>query len=51
MINEHVQFPNLINSFERNPQHAARTALYTRYTPSEWHNSCLTSYKESDINR
>lgn len=46
-----MQFPNLVNGFERNPEHAARSALYTRYTPSEWHNSCMTLYGESDVNR
>lgn len=48
---ENLSFPNLVNGFERNPEHAARSALYTRYTPSEWHKSCIHSYSESDINR
>lgn len=51
MRREPLQFPNLVNGFDRNPEHAARSALYTRYTPSEWHNSCITSYTESDVNR
>lgn len=46
-----MQFPNLVNGFDRNPEHAARSALYTRYTPAEWHTSCMTLYGESDVNR
>lgn len=41
----------MVNGFERHPEHAARSALYTRYTPSEWHKSCITSYAQSDVNR
>lgn len=41
----------MVNGFDRSAEHASRSALYTRYTPSEWHTSCLTSYAESDINR
>lgn len=41
----------MVNGFDKNIEHAARSALYTRYTPNEWHNSCMTSYAESDINR
>lgn len=48
---EDLKFPTMVNGFDRNGEHAARSALYTRYTPSEWHTSCLTSYAESDINR
>lgn len=48
---EPLQFPNLVNGFDRNPEHAARSALYTRYTPAEWHTSCMTLYGESDVNR
>lgn len=48
---EPLQFPNLVTGFDRNPEHAARFALYTRYTPAEWHKSCMTSYIESDSNR
>lgn len=44
-------FPNLVTGFDRNPQHAARAALYTRYTPSEWITSNISAYTESDINR
>lgn len=46
-----LQFPTTVNGFDRSAEHVSRSALYTRYTPSEWHNSCLTSYAESDINR
>lgn len=48
---EALQFPNLINGFDRNPEHASRSALYTRFTPSEWHKSCMSAYTESDFNR
>lgn len=48
---EPLQFPNLVNGFDRNPERAARSALYTRYTPSEWHKSCMNLYNESDVNR
>lgn len=48
---EPLQFPNLINGFDRNPDHAARSALYTRFTPAEWNKSCMTLYGESDVNR
>lgn len=51
MANESLSFPNLVNGFDRNPQHAARSALYTRYTPSEWQKNCVTAYTESDVNR
>lgn len=40
-----------MNGFERNPEHASRSALYTRYTPAEWHKACINSYAESDVNR
>lgn len=46
-----LTFPNLVNGFDRNPQHAVRAAVYTRYTPSEWKNSNISAYTESDINR
>lgn len=48
---EPLQFPNLVNGFDRNPEHASRSALYSRYTPMQWHKSCVTSYNESDLNR
>ncbi|KAF2893041.1 hypothetical protein ILUMI_13135 [Ignelater luminosus] len=51
MSTEPLKFPNLVTGFERNPAHAARAALYTRYTPLEWTQSNLTHYNESDTNR
>lgn len=51
MQNKPLTFPNLVNGFERNPQHAARTALYTRYTPSEWHGSNIHAYSDAEANR
>lgn len=51
MSTEPLRFPNLVTGFDRNPQHAARSALYTRYTIDEWNNACLSSYTESDKNR
>lgn len=51
MTTEPMNFPNLVTGFERNPQHAARAALFTRYTSNEWVNSNLTKYAESNINR
>ncbi|EDW46093.1 GM13535 [Drosophila sechellia] len=44
-------FPNLVTGFDRNPQHAARAALYTRYTSNEWYNNNMTKYSESNMNR
>ncbi|KAH8329839.1 hypothetical protein KR067_004148 [Drosophila pandora] len=44
-------FPNLVTGFDRNPQHAARAALYTRYTSNEWYNNNMTKYSESNTNR
>ncbi|XP_014287503.1 tektin-3 [Halyomorpha halys] len=51
MITEGLKFPNLITGFEKNPTHAARAALYTRYTPYEWVQNALSHYNESDTNR
>uniref|UniRef100_A0A1A9X591 Tektin n=1 Tax=Glossina brevipalpis TaxID=37001 RepID=A0A1A9X591_9MUSC len=51
MTTEALTFPNLVTGFLRNPQHAARAALYTRYTFGEWNNNNLTKYAESNINR
>lgn len=51
MSTEPLTFPNLVTGFERNPQHAARAALYTRYTPAEWTNHCISTYSEADTNR
>lgn len=51
MATEPLHYPNLITGFDRNPAHAARAALYTRYTPTEWNNSNLGQYNESDTLR
>nr|CAD7574103.1 unnamed protein product [Timema californicum] len=51
MATEPLRFPNLVTGFERNPAHAARAALYTRYTPYEWTQSNLSHYNEADTNR
>lgn len=51
MTTEPMTFPNLVTGFQRNPQHAARAALYTRYTSGEWMNNNLAKYTESNINR
>lgn len=51
MSTEPITFPTLVTGFERNPQHAARAALYTRYTQSEWANACNSNYSEADTNR
>ncbi|XP_031346134.1 tektin-3-like isoform X1 [Photinus pyralis] len=51
MSTEPLKFPNLVTGFERNPAHAARAALYTRYTPLEWTHTNLKNYNESDTNR
>jgi len=36
---------------QRNPQHASRAALYTRFTPSEWSQHCISTYSNSDSSR
>ncbi|KAK9732128.1 hypothetical protein QE152_g13059 [Popillia japonica] len=51
MATEPLKFPNLVTGFERNPSHAARAALYTRYTPLEWTQNNLKQYNEADTNR
>lgn len=51
MSTEPLRFPNLVTGFERNPQHAARAALYTRYNGAEWQNALISMYGESDTNR
>ncbi|BFG01966.1 tektin-3 [Drosophila madeirensis] len=51
MKTDGMNFPNLVTGFDRNPQHAARAALYTRYTNNEWYNNNMTKYSESNINR
>lgn len=51
MSTEPITFPNLVTGFDRNPQHAARAALYTRYTPAEWNNYLMNTYSEADTNK
>ncbi|KAJ8974176.1 hypothetical protein NQ317_004853 [Molorchus minor] len=40
-----------IEAIPLNPAHAARAALYTRYTPLEWTQGNLRNYNESDTTR
>ncbi|CAH1099920.1 unnamed protein product [Psylliodes chrysocephalus] len=51
MATEPLRFPNMVTGFERNPAHAARAALYTRYTPLEWTQSNLKLYNEADTTK
>ncbi|XP_046399309.1 tektin-3-like [Ischnura elegans] len=51
MVTEPIKFPSLVTGSERNPAHAARAALYTRFTPHEWAQSNLCNYSESDASR
>ncbi|XP_014248255.1 tektin-3-like [Cimex lectularius] len=51
MATEPLRFPNLVTGFDRNPSHAARAALYTRYTPYEWSQASISNYNEADTNR
>lgn len=51
MSTEPINFPNLVTGFDRNPQHAARAALYTRYTSGEWLNYTKGSYSEAENGR
>ncbi|XP_033203308.2 tektin-3 [Bombus vancouverensis nearcticus] len=51
MSTEPLRFPNLVTGFDRNPAHAARAALFTRYGPYEWVENQLKLYNESDSNR
>lgn len=51
MSTEPLRFPNLVTGFERNPQHAARAALYTRYTAAEWQNATISTFAEADTAR
>lgn len=50
MSTEPLRYPNLVTGFERNPQHAARTALHTRYTHHEWKNASESLNREADSN-
>ncbi|XP_055383789.1 tektin-3-like [Condylostylus longicornis] len=51
MLTEPILFPNFVTGFERNPQNAARAALYTRYTQSEWSQNTASLYSASNSNR
>ncbi|KAK9502781.1 hypothetical protein O3M35_011487 [Rhynocoris fuscipes] len=51
MVTEALRFPNLVTGFNRNPSHAARAALYTRFSPYEWAQNSINHYNESDTNR
>lgn len=51
MSTEPLRFPNLVTGFDRNPQHAARAALYTRYTYPEWLNATRSLLVEADATR
>ncbi|CAG9857436.1 unnamed protein product [Phyllotreta striolata] len=51
MATEPLKFPNMVTGFERNPAHAARAALYTRYTPLEWTQNNLKLYNEADTTK
>ncbi|KAL1518172.1 hypothetical protein ABEB36_001834 [Hypothenemus hampei] len=51
MATHPLKFPNLVTGFDRNPGHAARAALYTRYTPLEWTQNNIKYYNEADTNR
>lgn len=51
MSTEPLKYPNLVTGFNQNPQHAARAALYTRYTPLEWSSSNISTYSQADSNR
>ncbi|XP_051162937.1 tektin-3-like isoform X2 [Leptopilina boulardi] len=51
ILMEPLKFPNLITGFDRNPSHASKTALYTRYTPYEWVENQIKLYNEADSNR
>ncbi|KOB71459.1 Uncharacterized protein OBRU01_13705 [Operophtera brumata] len=43
---EPLRFPNLVTGFDRSPEHAARAALYTRYTQYEWNQNSIKNYNE-----
>ncbi|XP_076759090.1 tektin-3 [Xylocopa sonorina] len=51
MATEPLRFPNLVTGFDRNPAHAARASLFTRYGPYEWVQNQLKLYNESNTNR
>ncbi|XP_053974861.1 tektin-3-like [Hylaeus volcanicus] len=43
-----LKFPNIVTGYRRNPVHAAKTALHTRYTPNEWFQKQVKYYNEAD---
>lgn len=51
MSTEPLKYPNLVTGFDKNPQHASRSALYTRYTPLEWSSSNISTWAYADANR
>ncbi|XP_024882211.1 tektin-3-like [Temnothorax curvispinosus] len=51
LATEPLKFPNLVTGFDRNPSHAARAALYTRYTPCDWVQDQIKLYNEANANR
>ncbi|KYQ48378.1 Tektin-3 [Trachymyrmex zeteki] len=51
LATEPLKFPNLVTGFDRNPSHAARAALYTRYTPCDWIQNEIKLYNEANANR
>ncbi|XP_021957372.1 tektin-3 [Folsomia candida] len=48
---EPLKFPNLVTGFNVNAAHASRTALYTRYSPSDWQANNQQTYTGSDCTR
>ncbi|XP_043251653.1 tektin-3-like [Colletes gigas] len=46
--NASLKFPNIVTGYQRNPVHATRTALNTRYTPNEWFEKQVKYYNEAD---
>ncbi|XP_011863986.1 PREDICTED: tektin-3-like [Vollenhovia emeryi] len=51
LATEPLKFPNLVTGFDRNPSHAARAALYTRYTPCDWVQNQIKLYNEAYASR
>lgn len=51
MATQPLKFPNLVTGYQRNPVHANRAAIYTRYTPNEWFQKQIKYYNEADSNR
>ncbi|XP_011298491.1 tektin-3 [Fopius arisanus] len=50
MTTKPLRFPNLVTGFDRNPSHAARAALYTRYTPCDWSQNQIRLGNEVNAN-